>query len=107
MPNDAAARLVHSARVRAGLTQRELARRSGTAQSVVARIERGQASPTWSTFNRLLHGAGFALHAELELHPVTGSHMLGDVSRILALSPEARLRELRNVANFLTEARRV
>ena len=99
--------LIHTARVRAGLTQRELARRSRTAQSVVARIERGQASPTWSTFNRLLHAAGFDLHAELEPHPVRGSHMLGDVSRILALSPEARLLELRNISRFLTDARRV
>jgi predicted transcriptional regulator len=102
-----AADLVHQARVRAGLTQRELARRSRTAQSVVARIERGHASPTWSTFNRLLHAAGFDVYAELDVRPVTDSHMLGDVSRILALSPEARLLELRNISRLLAEARRV
>jgi hypothetical protein len=32
--------------------------------------------------------------------------MLGDVGRILRLSPEARLIELRNAASFLAAARR-
>lgn len=105
MPDRTAARLVRDARVSAGLTQRELARRSRTAQSVVARIELGLSSPSWTTMRRLLRAAGFDLHAELSLRPVTGSHMLGDVSRILALSPEARLLELRNVSRFVNATR--
>lgn len=51
--------LLRRAREAAGLSQRELARRAGTAQSVVARIELGESSPTVRTLNRLLEAAGF------------------------------------------------
>lgn len=98
--------LLLEARTRAGLTQRELARRAGTAQSVVARIEGGGASPSWETLSRLLEAAGFALDASLR--PLSGelSHMLGDVARILRLTPEQRLLELGNTSRFLAAARR-
>lgn len=49
-----AAALVKAARATAGLSQRELAQRAGTSQSVVARIELGETSPTVRTLNRLL-----------------------------------------------------
>ncbi len=102
-----AATLLRQARARAGLSQRALARRAGTAQSVIARIERGQTSPTWETLERLLAAAGVALRPELEVPVVVGSHMLQDVPRILRLSPEQRLEEVRNLTRFLYEARRV
>ncbi|HEX3926976.1 MAG TPA: helix-turn-helix domain-containing protein [Gemmatimonadales bacterium] len=107
MERHIAADLLREARARAGLTQRALAERAGTAQSVVARIEKGQASPTWGTLTHLLASAGFDLRPRLELKPTAQSHMLADVDRILALSPEARLRELANVSRFLASARRV
>lgn len=53
------------ARTAAALTQRELAQRARTAQSVVARIERGQANPTIGTLERLLDVAGFELRVEI------------------------------------------
>ncbi len=99
--------LVLDARLRARLTQRELARRAETAQSVVARIERGQTSPTWGTLLRLLSAAGFDLDASLAVRPVLGSHMLDDVARILCLTPEERLAEVANAGRFVTVARRV
>jgi predicted transcriptional regulator len=102
-----AARLLTLARDRAGLTQRELARRAGTAQSVVARIEVGQTSPTVETLTRLLAAAGFELRSELVVRPVVDTHMLDDVSRILAMSPEERLREVANISRFEAAARRV
>ncbi len=86
------ATLLRRARQTAGLTQRALARRAGTAQSVVARIERGQTSPSWET--------------ELGSRPAERSHMLTDVARILRLSPEQRLDEVRNVSRFVSAARR-
>lgn len=49
--------LLKRARKRAGLSQRALARRADTSQSVVARIELGTTSPTVSTLNRLLAAA--------------------------------------------------
>jgi transcriptional regulator with XRE-family HTH domain len=103
----ASARLLLAARTSAGLSQRALARRAGTAQSVVARIEAGDSSPTWATLERLLGGAGFLVQADLEPRPVLDRQLLDDVPRILRLSPEDRLREVANVARFLTGASRV
>lgn len=104
--NDDAAGLLREARKRAGLTQRELARRAGTAQSVVARIERGVTSPSLGTLARLAAAAGFDLLTSLLPRPAARSHMLEDVGRILGLTPEERLAEARNVGRFLAAARR-
>ena len=101
-----AANLLREARRRAGLSQRELAKRAGTAQSVVARIERGLRDPSWQTLERLIAAAGFSLHAELTLRPTADSHMLQDVARVLSLTPEERLAEVRNVSTFLAATRR-
>jgi transcriptional regulator with XRE-family HTH domain len=106
MPQNSPADLLRAARKRAGLSQRDVARRAGTAQSVVARIEQGATSPTWETLTRLLAAAGFELDALLALHATDASHMLSDVPRILRLTPEQRLIELRNVSRFLVEAKR-
>jgi len=102
-----AAALLREARMRAGLSQRDLAKKAGTAQSVIARIERGQTSPTLETLERLLAAAGVELHASLAVKERdVRSHMLDDVSRILRLTPEQRLEELKNFSRFLYEARR-
>ena len=98
--------LRRDARQRAGLSQRQLAHRARTAQSVVARIERGQTSPSWDTLTRLLAAAGFAIHSELDPRSSPRSHMLDDVARILALPPERRLDEVRNLSRFVHAARR-
>jgi transcriptional regulator with XRE-family HTH domain len=101
-----AAQLLREARSRAGCSQRELARRAGTSQSVVARIESGQTQPGSETLRRLLQASGFEVRAELLPLPVLETHMLEDVARILALTPEQRLREVGNVSRFESEARR-
>ena len=49
----ALAKAVIDARNRAGLTQDELARRMGTTQPVVARLEGGRAHPSMRTLERL------------------------------------------------------
>ncbi|MGH7646077.1 MAG: helix-turn-helix domain-containing protein [Gemmatimonadales bacterium] len=102
-----AANLLREARSRAGLSQRQLARRAHTAQSVVARTEGGLASPSWGTLARLLAAAGFQLDARLATRAALGSHMLDDVPRILRLTPEERLAELRNASRLAAEARSV
>jgi transcriptional regulator with XRE-family HTH domain len=99
-------RLLRAARLRAGLSQRALAARAGTTQSVVARIELGEVSPTWGTLVKLLAAAGFRLDAHLAELPVLDTHMLDDVPRILALTPEQRLAEVRNADRFLKAVRR-
>lgn len=60
------AELLRAVRARAGLSQRDLASRAGTSQSVVARIELGRTSPTVSTLNRLIEAAGFRPVVDLE-----------------------------------------
>jgi hypothetical protein len=55
---------------------------------------------------RLLAAAGFSLDARLALGRAVVSHMLADVPRILRLTPEERLLELRNISTFLAEATR-
>ncbi len=103
--------LLRTARLRSGLTQRALAERAGTSQSVVARIERGRSSPSLKTLGTLLEVAGFELRAHIEPFPVAregdGDHMLDDVTRILRLTPEQRLLELNNASRFFSAAERV
>lgn len=51
--------LVRQARHQRRLTQRELAARTGVAQTTIARIESGHHQPTTAVLNRLLAGAGY------------------------------------------------
>jgi transcriptional regulator with XRE-family HTH domain len=104
-PNHASA-LLADARARAGLSQRELARKAKTAQSVVARIELGETSPSWATLSRLLAAAGFTLTTALKRRRVDPQE-LDDVPRILRLTPEQRLLEVARASAFTTAARRV
>lgn len=107
MVSQAPAGLLRAARRRAGLSQRALARRARTAQSVVARIESGATSPSWETLVHLLRAAGCELDVDLRPAQARRSHMLDDVPRILRLTPEQRLLELRNAAHMLASAHRV
>jgi len=59
------ASLLREARERIGISQRALADRAGTSQSVIARIEGGHSNPTVSTLNRLLEAAGYRIEARL------------------------------------------
>ncbi len=52
------ARELISARARARLTQRELADRMGTTQSVVARLESGRVTPSFKTLARYARATG-------------------------------------------------
>jgi ribosome-binding protein aMBF1 (putative translation factor) len=53
---------VMDVRKRAGLTQEELARRMGTTQPVVARLEGGRCRPSMRTLERLAEATGSRLH---------------------------------------------
>jgi ribosome-binding protein aMBF1 (putative translation factor) len=55
------AELVYALRTRAGLTQTALARRMGTTQSSIARIESGGSLPTLDLLSRLAHATGSTL----------------------------------------------
>jgi transcriptional regulator with XRE-family HTH domain len=61
--------LIREARRRHGLSQQTLARRAGTTQKHVSRIERGEISPSTATLARLLAAMG----ERLEVRAVPGA----------------------------------
>ena len=103
-----AGRMVSYARSRAGLTQRELAARTGVPQATIARIERGRADPRLGTLDRLLEGCGFGLEVEPRLGIGIDRSQIRD---LLRLSAEARLMlgmdNDREFAAFRRDLRRV
>jgi transcriptional regulator with XRE-family HTH domain len=62
-----ASRMLRDARSGAGLTQRELAAKTGIPQETIARIERGRVDPRVGTLDRLLEGCGLGLEVETRL----------------------------------------
>lgn len=83
--------LIREARRRAGLSQRQLAERMHTAQSVVARWESGATTPSFDTVVRAVRACGF----ELDVHLVPAAegfeHDWSLAEQNLALTPEERL----------------
>jgi transcriptional regulator with XRE-family HTH domain len=66
---DAGATL-HAARIHAGLTQADLAARTGTSQATISAYENGSKQPSVATFNRLLAATGTRLVVEPMTAPV-------------------------------------
>jgi predicted transcriptional regulator len=64
-PEFAMARQLIAARHRAGLSQAEVARKMGTTQSTVARLESGQRLPTMSTLQRYASAIGHKVQVHL------------------------------------------
>jgi transcriptional regulator with XRE-family HTH domain len=62
----AAAALVQLARLKAGLSQRELAERASVPTTMISAYERDQRQPTVETLRKLLRAAGFDLRLQLE-----------------------------------------
>ena len=82
--------LLREARLRAGLTQAELAERGGTARSQISRYERGDVLPSLETLRRLIRVCGLELgfrlfNADLDEHDATL------IARTMPLTPEQRV----------------
>ena len=73
------------ARRRAGLTQAELAARSGTSQATLSAYEHGRKRPSAETLDRILHAAGVRLATEPASRPVLtpGPNRLERLARTL------------------------
>jgi transcriptional regulator with XRE-family HTH domain len=83
--------LIREARLRAGLTQYELAERTGRDRSVIARWEQGAVAPSLETLVELVRGCGFEL--PLELVPRDASN-LERLRKNVRLSPERRVQRI-------------
>ena len=57
--------VIKAARLRAGLTQRELSVRAGTTQNAISRWERGLIDPGLATVAEIVRACGFELHCVL------------------------------------------
>ncbi len=80
--------LIREARLRAGLTQTELAQRAGRDRSVVARWEQGVVSPSVETLVALVRACGFDLPLELVAYNTEADARL---EKNVLLSPERRV----------------
>jgi transcriptional regulator with XRE-family HTH domain len=80
--------LIREARLRAGLTQYELAERSGRERSVIARWEQGTVAPSVETLVELVRACGFDLPLELIPYDSSGADRL---RKNALLSPERRV----------------
>ena len=82
--------ILREARLRAGLSQAELARRAGTHRSAIGRWERGEALPSLEKLRELVRGCGLELtfriaNADLEDHDLTL------IRQALLFTPEERV----------------
>lgn len=90
--------LIREARLRAGLTQAELARRAATSQPAIARYERGDVSPRVDTLDRIVRACG------LELQPSLGvsddGHDASMAFHAMALTPAQRFKNFEAFVAF-------
>jgi transcriptional regulator with XRE-family HTH domain len=84
-----AATLIRAARTSTGLTQSDLARRLGTTQSAIARLERPGSNPTLETLADALAAAEHDLRLDAE--PAPAPVDLGQIAAHLRMTPTQRL----------------
>jgi len=65
-----AAGVIKLARLRAGLSKRELARRAGTSPAAIVHYESGAQAPTLPTLERVVSAAGTRIVVELDRSPI-------------------------------------
>jgi len=97
---------VRSTRSRSGLSQRALARRAGSTQAAISRIERGLEEPNFERFEAIMQSMGWQPSVELE--PL--SHHREEPRRLLEEvrygDPSTRVAGAVNAARFGRDLRR-
>ena len=94
--------LIREGRRRAGITQAELARRVGTTQSAIARIERGRTDPSLERVRAIVRVCGIDLGTTL----ASADDADWSVARSnLALSVDDRVRQHRAALRFARAGR--
>jgi transcriptional regulator with XRE-family HTH domain len=86
--------LIRQARTRAGLSQVQLAERSGKDRAQIARWERDAVTPSLETLRELLHACGFDL--DLSLVPYRGpdAQLEARLEKALDRTPQERLQTM-------------
>jgi transcriptional regulator with XRE-family HTH domain len=82
--------LIRGARLRAGLTQAELARRLGRPQSQIARWENGRVVPSLETLRRVVRACGLELTFGLANYD---DSYIAYIEELLELSPQERIED--------------
>lgn len=82
---------MREARLRAGLSQKELATRTRRERSVIARWEQGVVAPSLETLVEILHACGFDLPLELVTYDASTDESL---KKNVRLSPERRVQRM-------------
>jgi transcriptional regulator with XRE-family HTH domain len=82
--------LLRAARLRAGLTQEELARASGRSQSAIARWESGRVEPSLETLRELIRACRLELTFGLANYDDSYVH---EIERLLDLEPADRIED--------------
>lgn len=90
------------ARKRSGLTQAEVARRVGTSQSAIARLERGGNDPSWERVKSIVDACGFELNVEVADRDLAE---LATLRRNLDLSTDERWTSIVNAGRFVLAGR--
>ncbi|HMJ72316.1 MAG TPA: helix-turn-helix transcriptional regulator [Solirubrobacterales bacterium] len=99
--------LVREARCRHRLGQAELAKRLGTSQPAISRIEHDQVSPTVETLERILNAMGETLRVSTlplsQPAPGAGNQSIAELRADYRLSPEERLAQAAQLSEIATE----
>jgi transcriptional regulator with XRE-family HTH domain len=85
------ASLIHEARMRAGLSQAQLAERSGKAKVQIGRWETGTVAPSLDTLLEIVRACGFDLPLMLEPYRPVDDQRLTELQRY---SPERRVQHM-------------
>jgi transcriptional regulator with XRE-family HTH domain len=94
--------LLREGRLRAGLTQKELARRAATSQSAIARWESGAVQPSLERLRELIRACGFELTFGMANYDDSYDSLIAGQLR---LSPRARVEHMEDVAAQQIEIR--
>jgi len=94
------AHLLHTARVRAGLSLREAARRGGTSHATLHAYEKGSKSPSIQVFIRLLEACSYAV--DITVHPRirqrNGMPRGDELQQVLDLAEQFPAKHLKNIS---------
>jgi transcriptional regulator with XRE-family HTH domain len=98
--------IVRTERMRAGVSQRALARRAGTTQAAISRIERGLEEPGFGRFQAIMRSLG--LEPSIDLAPI--SHHREEPRRLLyemrrGTTPSQYVADGLSLARFAREIR--